>query len=85
VSLWQLLLATTNNDVYCKSTKLTKTIEPINMKYPDLSYEEEKIGKSLVNASYNLHKALGPGLLERVYEVCLAHELKKAGIRLGDK
>lgn len=40
---------------------------------------EEKIGKSIVNAAYLIHKALGPGLLEKVYEVCMAHELKKAG------
>jgi GxxExxY protein len=40
---------------------------------------EEKIGKSVVNAAYKIHKALGPGLLERVYEVCMEHELKKAG------
>jgi len=43
------------------------------------SIEEEKIGKAIVDASYKVHKELGPGLLERVYEVCVAHELKKAG------
>ena len=34
----------------------------------------------IVRSAFNVHKALGPGLLERVYEVCLAHELKKAGL-----
>jgi len=45
-----------------------------------LSPEEEKIGKQIVNASFIVHKALGPGLLEKVYEVCLSHELKKLGL-----
>lgn len=40
---------------------------------------EEEIGKAIVNAAYNVHRELGPGLLERVYEVCLEYELKKAG------
>ena len=45
-----------------------------------LSTEEERIGKEIVNVSFKVHKALGPGLLEKVYEVCLSHELKKAGL-----
>ncbi|TFG42763.1 MAG: GxxExxY protein [Bacteroidia bacterium] len=44
-----------------------------------LTSEEEKIGKQIVNASFTVHKALGPGLLEKVYEVCLCHELRKNG------
>lgn len=48
------------------------------MKFQKLSDAEEAIGKSIVNAAYNVHAKLGPGLLERVYEVCLAYELNKA-------
>jgi GxxExxY protein len=47
-----------------------------------LSIEEEKIGKQIVNASFIVHKALGPGLLEKVYEVCLSHELRKLGLNV---
>lgn len=47
-----------------------------------LSDEEEKIGKQIVNATFTVHKALGPGLLKKVYEVCLSHELKKLGLRV---
>ena len=36
----------------------------------------------IIDASYNLHKELGPGLLESVYEVCLYHELKWRGMRV---
>ena len=48
-------------------------------KYCNLSIKEEEIGKTIVNAAFKIHKELGPGLLEKVYEVCLAHELTKAG------
>jgi GxxExxY protein len=40
---------------------------------------EEQIGKAIVNAAFKIHKELGPGLLEKVYEICLEYELKKAG------
>jgi len=35
-----------------------------------------------VDAAYKVHKELGPGLLERVYEVCLAHEIEKADLKV---
>ncbi|HET8839640.1 MAG TPA: GxxExxY protein [Flavobacteriaceae bacterium] len=52
------------------------------MEYPPLTKEEEEIGKAIVNAAYKVHKSLGPGLLEKVYEVCVAYELGKAGCRI---
>jgi len=45
-----------------------------------ISLEEEEIGRKIVNAAYTIHKSLGPGLLEKVYEVCMAHELTKCGL-----
>ena len=36
----------------------------------------------VVDAAFAVHTALGPGLLEGVYEVCLAHELTKRGVRV---
>ncbi len=50
------------------------------MKYEKLSEQKESIGKSIVNAVFKVHSELGPGLLEKVYEVCLTHELRKAGL-----
>ena len=44
-----------------------------------LNNEIEAIGKVVVNSAFKVHKELGPGLLEKVYEVCLAHEIRKAG------
>jgi GxxExxY protein len=49
------------------------------MKYNTLSEQEEAIGRAIVNAAFKVHKELGPGLLEKVYEACMAHELRKAG------
>jgi GxxExxY protein len=40
---------------------------------------ENQIAKAVVNVAYQLHTKLGPGLLETVYEVLLAHELRKLG------
>ncbi|HEX6226961.1 MAG TPA: GxxExxY protein [Chryseolinea sp.] len=47
--------------------------------YEKLLEQEEQIGKAVVNAAFAVHKQLGPGLLERIYEACIAHELRKAG------
>ncbi len=44
---------------------------------------EEEIGKMIVHSAFQVHKALGPGLLERVYEICLAHELTKLGLNVS--
>ncbi len=48
--------------------------------FKPLTPEEEEIGKAIVNAAFEVHKRLGPGLLEKVYEVCLSHELKKRNL-----
>jgi len=42
---------------------------------------ENEIAREIVDAAYQVHTRLGPGLLESVYEVVLAHELKKRGLR----
>jgi GxxExxY protein len=38
----------------------------------------EEIGKAVLDAAFRIHIAVGPGLLESVYETCLAYELKLA-------
>lgn len=37
----------------------------------------DQIGRKIVIASIEVHRELGPGLLESVYEHCLSHELEK--------
>ncbi len=41
---------------------------------------ENEIGRVVVDSAYQVHRKLGPGLLESVYEVALAHELRKRGL-----
>ena len=45
--------------------------------YEPIPENIEIIGKKIVDAAYTIHKNLGPGLLEKVYEVCFCHELEK--------
>lgn len=40
---------------------------------------ENEIAAAVVDACVKVHSTLGPGLLEHVYEVALAHELTKRG------
>jgi GxxExxY protein len=42
--------------------------------------EVNRISGEIVDAAYKVHSKLGPGLLESVYEVCLAHELITRGL-----
>ncbi len=50
--------------------------------YKEVSQEEDRIGREIVNAAFNVHKELGPGLLEKVYEVCFCHVLTKKGFEI---
>ena len=52
---------------------MMKVFEPLP---PDI----EHLAKVVVDAAYKVHSSLGPGLLESVYETCLAHELTKRRI-----
>ena len=59
----------------------TQNHKGTQMKYKPLSDREEQIAKLIVDAAYTVHKQLGPGLLEKVYEVCFCHELSKRGLK----
>ncbi|MCO6491149.1 MAG: GxxExxY protein [Phaeodactylibacter sp.] len=49
-------------------------------KYPPIPQHLEEIGRLIVDSAYAVHYNLGPGLLEKVYEVCFCHELSKRGL-----
>ena len=42
--------------------------------------EFDDLSKRILGCALEVHRGLGPGLLESSYEICLAHELKLAGI-----
>ena len=44
--------------------------------FEPLPPETEALAKQTVDAAMKVHRALGPGLLESVYEKCLTHELR---------
>ena len=50
--------------------------------YEEVSEEEDRIGREIVNAAYHVHRELGPGLLEKVYEVCFCHVLAQKGFEV---
>ena len=50
-------------------------------KFEPIPEELELIGKKIVDSAYTVHKALGPRLLEKVYEICFCHELRKRGLK----
>lgn len=50
-------------------------------KFDPIPDELEIIGRKIIDAAYTVHKTLGPGLLERVYEICFCHELAKRNLQ----
>lgn len=53
----------------------------MNTNFEPISEELERLAKIAVNAAYQVHSTLGPGLLESVYEVCMMYEFAKVGIK----
>jgi GxxExxY protein len=47
-----------------------------------LPAEIEAIATKVVDGAFRVHSAIGPGLLESIYETCLDHELRKQAIRV---
>jgi GxxExxY protein len=45
-----------------------------------ISQELDILAKKIVDSAYTVHKNLGPGLLEKVYEICFCHEIAKRGL-----
>jgi len=47
--------------------------------------EYEKLGKIILDCAFEVHKELGPGLLESVYEECLVMELRSKGLNVDNQ
>ena len=48
--------------------------------YKPLSEKENELANQIVNIAITIHKAIGPGLLESIYEKCFCYELSKRNI-----
>jgi GxxExxY protein len=57
----------------------TRSAQRIHEGHEALPRETEEISRAVIDAAITVHRALGPGLLESVYELCLAHELERRG------
>ena len=51
-------------------------------KHVEVDAETDRIASIVVDAAFKLHSALGPGLLESVYEAFYCHELKLRGLKV---
>jgi GxxExxY protein len=51
--------------------------------FQPIAPEVEKIGKAVLDAAFKVHTALGPGLLESVYETTMAYEVRKNGLNVA--
>jgi len=52
----------------------------VEKQFRPLTEREKDLAKEIVNIAFNIHIALGPGLLESVYEKCFCYELAKREI-----
>jgi GxxExxY protein len=55
-------------------------VEKTHKSYKPIPEEINMISKLIVDSAYTVHKNLGPGLLEKVYEICFCFELEKRGL-----
>ena len=46
---------------------------------------ENEVAKIVVDVAFQIHKRLGPGLLESVYEAVMLHELRKRGLHVENQ
>ena len=50
------------------------------MEYTEVPKEINEVTKAILDCSFRIHSALGPGLLESAYEACLEYEMKELGL-----
>ncbi len=51
--------------------------------YAPIAANVEKAGKTILDGAFKVHTALGPGLLESVYETCTAFEIRDSGLQVA--
>ncbi len=50
------------------------------MNHRDTEAQRDSLSEQVIGAAIEVHRALGPGLLESAYELCLCHELSLRGL-----
>ncbi len=64
--------------------KKQEFVKPISKQvFQPIEPEVERIGKAVLDAAFKVHTALGPGLLESVYETTMAYEVRKSGLNVA--
>jgi GxxExxY protein len=53
---------------------------PQEKRFEPIAPATEALASQVLEAAFRVHRALGPGLLESVYEACMCHELHKMGV-----
>jgi GxxExxY protein len=56
-------------------------VEP-GKRQTEFDAETERVASAVVDAAYQVHINIGPGLLESAYEACLVHELAEKGLKV---
>ena len=52
----------------------------MDKQFDPIPEKANRVAKEVVDAALTVHRALGPGLIESVYKVCVCHELSKRGL-----
>ena len=55
---------------------------PSNVPFEEIDPETDRMAASVVDAAYQVHVNVGPGLLENAYGACLIHELQERGLKV---
>lgn len=61
-----------------QAARNAKKVEEVQSEAP----KEDVLARRVVDATFSVHNVLGPGLLEHVYEIALAHELRGQGLKV---
>jgi len=73
-----------NNIKPLRSLK-TQNLTTDNTEYTENKYPFSEITDKIIRCAIEVHKTLGPGFIESIYEQALIHELKQAGLKVNQQ
>ncbi|MBN1899541.1 MAG: GxxExxY protein [Spirochaetes bacterium] len=56
-----------------------------NTEYTELNYPHSKITDKIIKCAIEVHKTLGPGFQENIYETALIYELQQIGLKVENQ